>query len=264
MKTFQLALIAATLALSPLTTRAQSAGPIEEMDLGACWVQRVSSSDSTPTNTDYIGYKIASFGSAVSFGLYNDQHAPEGGRLKEWVQARLKTRFPTLPAMKYSVGLHCYSAGHFISFQIERPNAQPLCINAKGVMSTGSTNNLELIAIRPDVTFDPAGSVCMGIEEKSLGISLKKTDPVEVESIRAAIAESPALKEMIDKVEYQAGSFFAVVRLKDAYAFREVEAKGVIEANAEVMAHVSNVWLNSMNTIEGQDRALFQGTTDAY
>lgn len=238
----------------PMSARAQA--PIEILDNGSCWLQQIQEGQQN------LGFRIASFGSGTAFTLLADPFIGPEAQLKAWVQSQLKARFPTLPALKYEVALHCYSAGHFISVQIDRPDAQPVCLNAKA-KATNAVNDLELTALHPGDYFNE-GSVCLGIEERQVGLSLKKSEEIEVQSLRDAIAKNPALSEVVDKIEYRSGSFFAIAHLKEAYSFREVEAKAKLEANAEVMNFVSNLWLNSFNTITGEDRALFQGITDAY
>ena len=232
------------LGMFSLVSRAES--PIRSMDQGSCWIQAVDS-----------GYKISSFGSNVAFSVYADSVSPAGSRMKDWLQSQLKKKFPHLPAMKYEVGFHCFSTGHLLTFQIQKPG-QPICVT--GVMET---NGISLIQISPDEVYRE-GTPCLGLEERVLGLILKSADDAEVNAIRARIAQSSELSEMIEVIQKASGSTFATARLKSAYAYREVEARQKWEIDAELMKHVSLVYLDAHTTITGEDKILFQGNVDSF
>jgi hypothetical protein len=227
--------------------------PIEMLDLGACWIQKVKASPET--DSPLLGYKIASFGGGQAFMLFAE------ASLNTWIQTQLKTKFQTLDALSYEVALHCYSAGYHIGIQVQQPDQQPICLQAKS--KSGAINDLELIAIRPGPAF-LSGEYCSGIEERTLGLSLKVTGEATVDNIRTKISEQPYLSRMVEKIEYQPGSFFALARLKPEFAFHEVDVRIALATAPELYPLVSNVWLNTMNMIQGESRMLFRGATEPF
>jgi hypothetical protein len=231
--------------------------PIQELDMGACWIQPVLFNENPQAPA--LGYKVASFGAGDAFSIFHDTYSAD--TLKLWLKTQLEKRFSSFAEQNYYAALHCYSSGYALSFQIERPGEQPICINARS--QSGALHDFELLALRPDTQMNN-GDFCLGIEERTLGMTLKTSELAHVEAIRNIVERSPLLSTVVEKIDYIPNLFFATVRLKEAYAFRELEAQKLLESDAAISEHASGFWVNHMNTIEGESLPLFGGKTLAY
>lgn len=228
--------------------------PIESLDLGACWLQKIRTS--SEAEAPLMGYKGASFGVGQTFQLFKDEFSFD--TLNIWIQKQLNQRFSETSALNYEVSLHCFSSGYTLSIQVDRPSQQPVCIQAK--FASHQLNDLELVAMRPEQEFQ-SGEFCFGIEERTLGVSFKNPELVTGEILQGLISQNPEAQSMIEKIEYRPGSSFAILRLTAEYSYREVEAKGKLDAIEAIKPFVSLIWLNRMSGIAGESRFLFGGKT---
>ncbi len=229
----------AALLLSSLPALAFAASPpIEEVDLGSCWVQDGSATQGAPF------FKIASFsiGSPITAQLYLDP-APEGATVTKAVKAALLEALPGAKGtLAYSLAIHCSSsqAMPLISATVDGEN---FCLQGR---LTSGDNQIQIERVLPDPLRRP-NEVCRGVNPGVLLFGLK-------DKSKAAAAETALLKRegaLIEKIERLDAIGVLILRLKKSEYYRETAAKARIEKDARLAAYRGSLAFDAITLTVG-------------
>lgn len=202
--------------------------PIEEVDLGSCWVQDLSATAGAPF------FKIASFSTAspITASLYQDA-GPDGSTIAKAVKAALLGVSPGAKGViSYSVAVHC-SASQALPLISANVGGANYCLH--GVLDAGD-NRIRIERVLPDPLRVP-DSACTGVNPGVLLFGLK-------DKSKAVAAEAAILKRhggVVEKIDRLDAIGVLILRLKKSEFFRESEAKARLETDARLAPYRGSV-----------------------
>ena len=219
------------------------ASEIVELDGGACWAKPENFNGQTV-------WKIASFNDGKNF-IY-----PLNNQLENAITDTLKNIFPSFPATKYRVDLHCGGAGSLILASFFEGDT-PLCVWAK--RTENSNVEFSVLQVLPNPNTAP-DSACLGVTPGKLLMAVK--DDVDHTAVETYLKKR--FRNLIDTVRYYDISKIFSIDLKQTYHFHEAEARSRLQKNPYLRKRIRFVEYDGAVVISGENLLMRSGDYPGY
>jgi hypothetical protein len=217
--------------------------PIEEVDLGSCWIQDLSSEVGHPS------FKIASFGSINSgaFHMANDGFKAIENALRKFLSAQLAV----VGDARFGIAVHCSAHTHQVMIPLEVAGVR-YCV--RGYLESGY-NALKLNVVLPDPENNSFDS-CDGIEKGVVLFGLKKNNDAD----KAIDSIKQRFNGYLADIKFDQSLSLLELRLKNSYYFKELELKNKLDSDSLLSPYRNYVDFNYLNSMSGEGRPLWTGT----
>jgi hypothetical protein len=222
-----------------------AAEPLEvtSLDLGGCWVHQEPFPEPL--------WKLASFSDQAAITL-------SAGTLQQTlsplISAELQTVFESFQGSATETFFHCSAGGHIFLTSVHEGTV-PLCVWSKMQRNDTGSLTLNLIGVFPDYVFQP-NRPCSGVSRKSLLVDINPGS--DIQAVMAYLRTSERYKGVISSL-FSIGQTIIVLRLTDAYDFRENVVKALIESDDVLANDLQAVEYNGLVYIVGEEQRLFAG-----
>lgn len=217
--------------------------PIEEVDLGSCWIQDLSS------ELGHASFKIASFGSINSgaFHVANDGFKAIESALRKF----LSTQLAVAGDARFGIVVHCSAHTHQVMIPLEIAGSR-YCV--RGYLESGY-NALKLTVVLPDPENNSFDS-CSGIEKGVVLFGLKNINDAD----KAITSIKKRFNGYLADIKFDQSLSLLEIRLKNSYYFKELELKNKLDSDSLLSPYRNYVAYNYFNSISGEGRALWMAT----